>query len=443
MGSGRIIAGLCVSLCLVTAVPQILPAKSLYVATRSSILVDTSSGRVLYEQNADARIAPASITKVMTLFLLFDAIHEGRAQLGDQVVVSARAAATGGSRMGLKAGERVPLGEIIKGIAVVSGNDAAVAAAEHLSGDVQTFVRRMNAKARELGMYNSMFMTPNGLPASGQLTTARDLAKLAVAYLRLYPESLSIHSMTSYTHNQSTHRNANRLLGKCSGVDGLKTGFVCASGYNLAATAKRGDTRLLAVVLGAQTAGIRARETEKLLEAGFQSFNQNEPIVQLVSNGSGNTQSVESRKASKSGKLSVARKTLAASKSCGLERKKAAEDSCADPVVKIASRRKLINRNPVGSKRVEKTKIFPQKSAIAKSTEPQRARNVALVKPASSSGVKKSSAALKTSTAPKNAGLKNIKKTAKAEDVTRPTPSSANNGTQSKSRPLAKVEKKR
>jgi len=157
--------------------------------------------------------------------------------------------------MGLRAGRDVTLEELIKGIAVVSGNDAAVAAAEHLSGSVENFVAKMNIKAKELGMANSEFMTPNGLPAKGQVTTARDLARLSLSYIRHYPEALHIHSLTSYTYCTSTHHNANRLLGTCPGVDGIKTGFVCASGFNLAATAKRGDVRLIAVVLGAAVPG--------------------------------------------------------------------------------------------------------------------------------------------------------------------------------------------
>lgn len=239
------------------------------INARSAILIDMESGCVLYEQNADSPIPPASITKVLTLYLVFEAIKEGQVHLWDQVEISSRAAATGGSRMGLRARTRVPLEELIKGMAVVSGNDACVAAAEHISGNVERFVRKMNAKARDLGMTNSRFMTPNGLPASGQLTTARDISKLSIAYLRRFPESLTIHSMQSYSYGKNSHHNANRLLGKCPGVDGLKTGFVCASGYNISATAKRNGTRVLAVVMGARTPWIRYTETEKLIEAGF------------------------------------------------------------------------------------------------------------------------------------------------------------------------------
>jgi len=179
--------------------------------------------------------------------------------------------------MHVRAGTEVPLEELIKGMAVDSGNDACVAAAEHISGSVEDFVAAMNRKARELGMNNSNFVNPNGLPAKGQVTTARDMAKLSAAYLQRFPESLRVHSMRCYTYNNITQRNRNRLLGTCPGVDGLKTGWIVASGYNLAATAKRGNTRLLAVLLGAPTPGARAEETARLLEDGFERVASNSP----------------------------------------------------------------------------------------------------------------------------------------------------------------------
>ncbi|MGV8073981.1 MAG: D-alanyl-D-alanine carboxypeptidase family protein [Syntrophobacteraceae bacterium] len=250
--------------------PAVSNAGSISLNARAAILIDVTDGKVLYEHNADLPIAPASVTKILTLYIVFDAMREGRLKPGEQIAVSKKAAGTGGSRMSLRAGQDVPVEEIIKGIAVVSGNDAAVAIAEHMCGSVAEFVRLMNRKARDLGMTNSFFMTPNGLPAKGQLTTARDLGKLSMSYLRHFPESLNIHSMRCYSFNRATRRNANRLLGTCAGVDGLKTGFVCASGYNISATAKRGDTRLLAVVLGASSSSVRATETAKLLEMGFE-----------------------------------------------------------------------------------------------------------------------------------------------------------------------------
>ncbi len=256
------------SFCLL--IPQISQAAiNRHVNARSAILLDMENGRVLFEQNADYLIAPASLTKILTLYLVFEAIQQGRVSLSDKVAVSRRAASAGGSRMGLKAGARVPLEEIIKGMAVVSGNDACVAAAEHISGSVERFVGKMNAKARELGMTRSHFMTPNGLPAGGQITTARDIARLSIAYIHRFPQSLAIHSMQSYAYGRRSHHNANRLLGKCPGVDGLKTGFVCASGYNISATARRCNTRILAVVMGAHNPRVRCSEAERLIEVGF------------------------------------------------------------------------------------------------------------------------------------------------------------------------------
>ncbi len=260
-----------------------------HVNARSAVLLDMENGRVLFEQNADYLIAPASITKILTLYLVFEALKQGEISLSDKVEVSWRAASTGGSRMGLRAGTLVPMEEIIKGIAVVSGNDACVAAAEHISGSVDRFVRRMNAKARELGMSSSRFMTPNGLPADGQVTTARDISRLSVAYLRRFPESLAIHSMQSFTYGRHTHHNANRLLGKCPGVDGLKTGFVCASGYNISATARRNHTRIIAVVMGARNPWIRCSEAQRLIEAGFREtggpYNEVQSVATTAPNG--------------------------------------------------------------------------------------------------------------------------------------------------------------
>lgn len=237
---------------------------------KSAILYDVNSGQVLYEQNPDFQIAPASLTKVLTLYIIFDAIRQGRLRPWDVVDVSERASTQGGSNMHLRHGEQVKVTELIKGIAVASANDACMAMADYLeNGNVDAFVALMNATAKRLGMSNSAFFNPNGLPADGQLTTARDMLKLAVAYLDQFPKALTIHSMQYFTHNNRQRHNANSLLGHYPGADGLKTGFVCASGYNIIATAKHGDTRLIAVVLGSRNAIVRERETVKLLNKGF------------------------------------------------------------------------------------------------------------------------------------------------------------------------------
>jgi D-alanyl-D-alanine carboxypeptidase len=236
------------------------------LGAKSVIAMDMATGRILYEENADQQIPPASLTKVLTLYLAFEAIQEHRLSLTDTVLVSPEATQAGGSRMNIRPGERVIVREIMKGIAVASGNDACVALAQHLSGgeDFHPFVNAMNAKARELGMTDTVFKNPNGMPADGQVTTARDMLKLSTSYLRRFPQALTFHSMTTYVHNNHNHHNANRLLNTYEGVDGLKTGYVRASGYNNVVTAKRGDTRIVAVVLGARSAGARAVASRRL-----------------------------------------------------------------------------------------------------------------------------------------------------------------------------------
>jgi D-alanyl-D-alanine carboxypeptidase (penicillin-binding protein 5/6) len=240
------------------------------LTVKSAMLWNASTGELLYEQNPDFQIPPASLTKILTLYIIFDAIRQGKLRPWDVVEVSERAATQGGSTMRLRNGESVKVTDMIKGIAVASANDACMAMADYLEGgNVDAFVALMNDTAKRLGMSNSVFMNPNGLPAEGQLTTARDMLRLASAYLEQFPKALTIHSMQYFTHNNRQRHNANSLLAHYEGCDGLKTGFVCASGYNIVATAKRGDTRLIAVVLGSRSPVVRQRETAKLLDKGF------------------------------------------------------------------------------------------------------------------------------------------------------------------------------
>lgn len=242
----------------------------LHLNVKSAFLMNLSNGHVYYTQNPDERIPPASITKILTLYLVRQALAQGKIKESTPIPVSALAIHTGGSTMTLYKGEKVPLSEIIKGISVVSANNACVAVAEYMGkGDTRRFVAQMNATARSLGMGRSVFRNPNGLPAAGQVSTAHDIAMLSARYLKRFPESLAIHSMTSHTYHGVAHHNANSLLGRYEGADGLKTGFVCASGYNITATAKRGNTRLIAVLLGARNPIIREVEAERLLDYGF------------------------------------------------------------------------------------------------------------------------------------------------------------------------------
>jgi D-alanyl-D-alanine carboxypeptidase (penicillin-binding protein 5/6) len=227
-------------------------AKSqLTINAKSAIMMDTRTGRVIYEQNADAPIQPASITKLLSLYLVYEALAEGKAHYSDKVKISVKAWKTGGTKMFVELGNEVPLYELMKGMAVVSANDASVAVAEYLGGDVAIFVKMMNDKAHELGLRHSCFKNPHGLPAKGQFTTARDILKLSRAYIERFPQALSIHSMRSYTYHNITQHNRNLLLKRCPNVDGLKTGYVALSGYHAVVTAKRGATRLIVVVMGA------------------------------------------------------------------------------------------------------------------------------------------------------------------------------------------------
>ncbi len=248
------------------------------INARSAILMELSTGAVLFEQNADEPIEPASFTKIASLYLIFEGLQQGRIRLEDQVWISEAAWRTGGSKMFVGIGTRVPLEELIKGIAVVSGNDACVAAAEHLSGSQDTFVDAMNRKAKELGMAHSRFLNPHGLPAEGQITTARDMAILDVSYLKHFPESLRFHSLREYAYNNIVQYNRNHLLLKDPSIDGLKTGYIAASGYHLSATSQRDGMRLVAVVMGAVNPATREREALKLLNYGFRHYTLVQPF---------------------------------------------------------------------------------------------------------------------------------------------------------------------
>lgn len=249
---------------------------------KAAMVMDMSTRTILYEQNADKKIAPASLTKILTMYLVWEDIEQRRVKLGDSVRISRAAAATGGSSMKLVRNEQVTVEDLLRGMGIASGNDACVAVAEYLSGNTKDFVQRMNRKAKFLGMTNSTFKNPHGLPAKGQLTTARDMLRLADAYLRRFPDSLEIHSKTHMYHNKQKRKNSNKLLGSVDGVDGLKTGYVAASGFNIIVTAKRGNRRLLAVVLGGRTSAVRNREAKKLLEASFATSSPNEPTLRLA-----------------------------------------------------------------------------------------------------------------------------------------------------------------
>lgn len=233
---------------------------------KSVIAMDYTHRVILYEQDADQQIPPASLTKVLSMYVIMDAIKSGRVGLNDVVTVSQSAADTGGSHMGLKAGEKVTLHDLLMGMAVASGNDATAAAAQYVGGSEANFVAMMNRKAKALGMTKSVFKNVHGLPAPGQMTTARDMLTMTRKYVAAYPGVLDeYHSKTTIPNRVGYTRNSNPLLGH-DGVDGLKTGYVRASGFNLITTVKRGDTRIIMVMLGAKNKNIRQEIAEELLE---------------------------------------------------------------------------------------------------------------------------------------------------------------------------------
>lgn len=249
---------------------------------QSAVLMDGLTGQVLYEQKPDLRIAPASFVKVMTLYVVLDAIRAGQMKLDDMVTVSDKAwkrtYKTDSSSMFLKVGERVKVDDLLKGVAIASGNDACIALAEHLAGSEEAFVSKMNEKAKLLGLKDSQFRNPDGMPAEGQYTTAMDMATLAKRYIEDHPEALLYHSTVEFEYNGIHQENRNTLLQKNIGVDGLKTGHVEEAGYHLAATAKRDGQRMIAVVMGCDKMRKRGPEAQKLLEYGFKNFSTVEAV---------------------------------------------------------------------------------------------------------------------------------------------------------------------
>lgn len=235
----------------------------------ASIVVDANTGEVLYAKRADSPRYPASITKVMTLYLAFEAISEGRLKPTDLITVSARAASQPPTKLGLAAGEQITVDDAMKAIAVKSANDMAVALAEHIGGSEQRFAALMTLRGQELGMSNTRFVNASGLPDSRQISTARDIAIMSRAVMRDFPQYYSFFSLRSFTYRGVTMNNHNRLLGQMWGVDGLKTGYTNASGFNLAASAVRDGRRLITVVLGGRSTVSRDDHVEDLMLTGF------------------------------------------------------------------------------------------------------------------------------------------------------------------------------
>jgi len=239
---------------------------------RAYLLVDHQSGRILAEKGSDMRVEPASITKLMTVYVAFQELRQGHLRLGQLATVSRKAYKMPGSRMFLELGTSVSVEELLYGIIVQSGNDASVVLAEHIAGSEDNFAEIMNQYAQVLGMTNTYYMNSTGLPDPNHYTTAQDIVKLSRELIREFPEYYAWFGEEEYTYNKINQQNRNKLLWRDPSVDGLKTGHTKAAGYCLAASAKRDDMRLLAVVLGTRSDSARMSAIQSLLNYGFRFY---------------------------------------------------------------------------------------------------------------------------------------------------------------------------
>jgi D-alanyl-D-alanine carboxypeptidase (penicillin-binding protein 5/6) len=260
------------ALFLALALPMPASASRIDTNAREAILLDYNTGQVLFEKDADALLPPASRTKIMTVFLAFERLADGRLRMEDEIPISEKAWRKGGSKMFVEIGSRVTVHDILRGIIVQSGNDASIALAEAIAGTEEAFADLMTQKAAEIGMQNATFRNATGWPDPDHLITARGLAVLARETIHRYPEYYQIFSEETFTYNGIKQGNRNPLLYKGMGADGLKTGHTEDAGYGLTASARRGDRRLILVVNGLESVRQRASESERLLEWGFREF---------------------------------------------------------------------------------------------------------------------------------------------------------------------------
>jgi len=267
----RFLAFLALCCLSVLARAQTLP-QAPTIAAKSWLLLDYSTGQALASYNPDDRVEPASLTKLMTAYVVLGALKEGRLKPDQALPVSERAWKTPGSRMFIEPRKPVTVDELLRGMIVQSGNDACIALAEAVAGSEEAFAQMMNREAQRLGLKATRFANATGLPDPQHYSTARDLGALAAALIRDHPEHYPLYALREYTYNRITQANRNRLLWLDPAVDGVKTGHTENAGYCLVASAKRGPRRLLSVVMGAASDGMRTQESQKLLNFGFQFF---------------------------------------------------------------------------------------------------------------------------------------------------------------------------
>ncbi len=286
-GPFKAVAAIIVTLVLVfgiTALPHAAQAKY------ASFVMDANTGRVLHAVNADTRNYPASLTKMMTLYLVFEALKQGQIHADTVWTASRQVARQPASKLGLKRGDKLTVRDAVLALVTKSANDVATLVAENLAGSERDFALVMTAKARKLGMNSTTFRNASGLPNRGQLSTARDMAVLAQALLRDFPEYYRVFSTVKFKYGDRNYKNHNKLLTSYEGTDGIKTGYIRASGFNLVASVKRGNQRLIGVVFGGDSASRRNRHMVSLLDKGFRILNGNEAMASAGSNTSQTTQ---------------------------------------------------------------------------------------------------------------------------------------------------------
>ncbi len=266
-----VISSLLIGFCLTTLQAAIVPAPP-EIKASSYLVMDYDSGRLLVENNIDEQVEPASLTKMMTVYIVSEELAEGNINMSDMVMVSEKAWRMSGSRMFIEVNKEVSVENLLKGVIVQSGNDASIALAEYISGSEEVFVSLMNQHAQELGMTGTHFANCTGLPHKDHYTTARDMAILANALIRNHPEIYKWHSIKEFTFNNIKQHNRNQMLWRDDSVDGIKTGHTESAGYCLVASAKRDNMRLISVVMGTEGTKARTRATQSLLNFSFRFY---------------------------------------------------------------------------------------------------------------------------------------------------------------------------
>ena len=270
----KLIGALLAALCLLALLPTTADAVELPLTSRAALLMEKTTGQILFAQNEHEKLEPASVTKIMTLLLTMEAISRGELRYEDTVTVSKNAASMGGSQVYLSEGEQITVEELLKAVCVSSGNDAAVALAEHVSGVTELFVQQMNNRAKELGMVDTCFLNPTGLPAEGHVTSAYDIALMSRELILRHPDLRRFTTiwMDTIRGGEFGLSNTNQLIRFYEGATGLKTGSTDAAGYCISATAERSGMELIAVVLGGETSQQRFEDAKTLLNYGFSTY---------------------------------------------------------------------------------------------------------------------------------------------------------------------------